>query len=210
MDGRDAAAVAPLSRAGAAVVALVACWGLAVQAVATFDIAGSVAASVWVLFGYFTIITNVLVALLFTAIGAGWRAPPRLVAGLALCIALVGVVYALLLHGLELAGSSPLANVLLHMATPALVPLFWLAYVRKGTLAWRDPLFWGIYPLAYFVYALARGAVSGRYAYPFMNVGALGGMRVGMNVVAIGAGFLLAGWAMVALDRWLGRRSPSG
>lgn len=191
----------------AAAIALVAWCGLAVQASATFERVGSATATLWTLFGYFTITTNLLVALLFTAIVTGWRAAPRLVAGATLCIALVGVVYALLLRGLELAGGSPLANVLLHLATPIMVPLFWLTCVKKGALTWREPLWWGAYPLAYFVYALVRGAMTGRYAYPFMDVNALGMVWVGVNAVVIGAGFLAVGLGMVVVDRGVGGRN---
>jgi hypothetical protein len=58
-------------------------------------------------------------------------------------------------------------------------------------------------PLAYFPYALARGALDGRYPYPFIDVGTLGWARVLGNAAAIAAAFLIAGYALVWLDRRL-------
>src|SRR6185437_6301205 len=44
-----------------------------------------------------------------------------------------------------------------------------------------QPLAWLAWPLAYFVFALAHGALSGRYLYPFADVGALGIAVVARN-----------------------------
>jgi hypothetical protein len=89
------------------------------------------------------------------------------------------------------------------MVTPILVPLFWLAFVRKGALTWRAPFLWMLYPLGYFLYALLRGTLEGRYAYPFMDVLAIGWPQTLINDFLIAAGFVIAGVALVSLDRWL-------
>jgi hypothetical protein len=191
----------------AAVIALIAWAGLVTQFFAVFAVNGSVVGSLGVLIVYFTITTNLLVAVLFTGIAAGFRpfGEPSVVAGTALAILLVGVVYQLLLRGLqELSGGSAVADALVHLITPVVVPVFWLLFVRKGALRWTDPLMWAIYPLAYLVYALVWGGMHGRYPYPFLNVGALGTGRVGLNVVVIAVGFLVVAWGVVALDRRLG------
>lgn len=196
------------ARAGAALIALVAWTGLAVQFAVVFRNTGSVAASLWTLLAYFTIMTNLLVAVLFTGIAARRSACDWswILAGSVLFIVLVGVVYALLLARLyHLSGGAAFSNVLMHQLTPVLVPLFWLPFAPKGRLRVRDPLLWGIYPVAYLVYALARGAISGLYPYPFLNVARLGWPRTGLNAGLIALGFLLAGWALVLLDRKLAR-----
>jgi hypothetical protein len=92
-----------------------------------------------------TITTNLLVAVVFTDVatrtGLG---TPWLLGGIMLNILLVGVVYGLLLQGLrELTAGSQFANILHHRVTPALASVFWLAFVRKGTLTWRAPLIFG-------------------------------------------------------------------
>lgn len=196
------------ARAAAALIALIAWVGLAVQFVAVLGRSASPAAALWTMLAYFTVMTNLIVAVLLTGVALGRPAfaAPRLAAGATLAILLVGVVYHLLLTGLrELSGGDVLADRLLHSVTPLVTPLYWLAFVPRGALTRRDPLGWALYPLAYFGYALARGAATGRYAYPFLDVRALGWPRTGVNAVAIALGFMVAGYAMVWLDRRLGR-----
>ena len=196
------------ARWGAAFVALAAWTGLTVQFVILYRVNGSAATTVVGLLAYFTIITNLLVAIVFSLLAVGvllsdWE---RLVAATTLSIVLVGVVYALLLSKLyHLSGWDAFANFLLHQLTPILVPLFWLSFAPKGKLSPRDPALWAIYPLVYFAYALTRGDLTGVYPYPFMDAAKLGWAQVGTNAVAIAAGYLIAGEAMVLLDRGLAR-----
>ena len=127
-----------------------------------------------------------------------------------LSILLVGIIYALLLHGLtELSGGSALANSLLHWWTPALVPLYWIFFTPKGSLAWSDPLFWATYPLAYFCYALVRGTATGKYAYPFMDVLTLGWQQTLLNAASIASIFLLCAFAIVWIDHQISLRVTS-
>jgi hypothetical protein len=195
-------------RVFAAIIAALAWGGLVVQFFALFAESGSVMTSLGIMLVYFTITTNLIVAVLFTGMALGLRGfdRPVAVAGTMLAIVLVGVVYHLLLRGLtELSGGSLVANVLLHQATPVLVPVFWAMFVRKGALRLVDPLVWAIYPLGYLGYALVWGEMHGRYPYPFLDVGQIGWGRMWLNAVAIAAGFMAVGWGVVALDRWIGR-----
>ena len=195
-----------LRRSCAAAIALTAVVGLIVQFVSVLEQNGSFAANLWVLARYFTILANVLVAVVFGGIArdaSGWGSP-RLLAGAVFAIILVGVIYMLLLRGLlDLSGGAWLADVVLHMVTPVLAPLYWLAFARKGALAYRDPLLWGLFPAAYVSYALARGAIDGNYAYPFIDAGRIGWAQTGINCLLIGTGFIAAGCAFVWLDHAL-------
>jgi hypothetical protein len=202
-------AVTTTARTVAALLALITWAGLAVQFHATFALEGSFGSTMTVLLWYFTITTNLLVAVVFTGIAAGLEsfARPSLLGGTTLYILLVGVTYGLLLHGLqELSGGSAIANVLLHMVTPILVPIFWLIFISKGKLGRRDPLLWAIYPLAYLFYALIRGEVTHRYPYPFMNVNELGWGRTTLNAFLIATAFIVSSWLFVWLDSLLSRR----
>jgi hypothetical protein len=199
------------ARIVAALIALITWIGLAAQFHATFALVGSLASTLAVLLWYFTIITNLLVAVVFTGIAIGREtfAHPSLLGGTTLYILLVGVIYGLLLHGLqELSGGSAIANILLHMVTPILVPIFWLIFIPKGKLSQRDPLLWAIYPLAYLFYALVRGEFTHRYPYPFMNVNELGWGRTLLNTFLIAVCFLVASWLFVWFDSLLTRRIP--
>ncbi len=196
----------------ATAIALIAAGGLIVQFAAELERNGSFAANLWVLVRFFTILANLLVAIVFGRIAFGSRASeqPRLLAGTVFSIMLVGVIYVFLLHGLlELSGGARLANFLLHIVTPILAPLYWLAFARKGALRYRDPPVWAVFPATYAVYALARGAFDGRYAYPFIDVGQIGWVQAGVNCLLIGIGFLAAGCAFVWLDHRLGGSDPN-
>ncbi len=207
------------ARIAGACIASIAWAGLAIQFIASYQQSTSALLTLWTVFAYFTITTNLLVAAVFSGIAAKRTGPPAqtpqissawIVGGTMLSILLVGVIYALLLHGTsELSGGSVVANVLLHMVTPILVPLFWIVFTPKGELTWRHPLLWAIYPLAYLVYALARGGATGRYAYPFMNVLRLGWPQTALNSAVIAIAFLLSGFAIVWIDHRTGLGSAA-
>jgi hypothetical protein len=193
-------------RFAAAGVAALAWAGLTLQFLATSTHSGSPAKALWFLADYFTILTNFAVAVVFTGLAFGrddWDRS-RLLAGLTLAGLLSATIYALLLRGLDHPyGAGQAANILLHIVVPILVTLFWLVYVRKGALQAGDPFAFAVFPLAYLVYALARGHVEGRYPYLFLNVARIGLHRTLANAGAIGLGFLLGGYGLFLLDRLL-------
>jgi hypothetical protein len=200
------------SRIAAALIAGVTLLGLVVQFAASLQQVGSLLPTLWVLLWYFTILTNVLVAVVFFAIAiyGQERLPANVIAGTTLSIVLVGVIYALLLHGLtELSGGSLVANVLLHMVTPVVAPVYWVWLTTRGQLRWRDPLVWAIYPLVYFFYALLRGEFTSKYPYPFMDVPQLGWPRTLINAGVIALGYMAAGYLMVAIDQGPRRKSSA-
>jgi hypothetical protein len=198
--------------AAAAIVAIV-CWaGLAVQFSATYGSQHDVATALWILARFFTILTNLLVAITMTWIAIGRRAPAFILGGLTLAILLVGLVYAILLAGLhELHGPAFVADILLHKVSPVLMVFWWLLFAPRAKLKWSAPLWWGIYPLAYFGYALVRASIDGRYPYPFMDVGKIGWLQTGLNAGGIAMAFILAGLLLVWFDGWrpLGSRRSS-
>jgi hypothetical protein len=195
--------LSPSARIVAAGIAAITWLGLIVQFSATYAENSSTLLTLWIIFAFFTITTNLLVAVVFTAITINRSAlrSNGIVAGTMLSILLVGVIYTLLLHGLrELSGGSNVANILLHMVTPILVPLFWILFTPKGGLTRRHPLLWAIYPLAYLAYALIRGSATGNYAYPFINVRKLGWIQTTINAICIAAAYMLCGYAIVWID----------
>lgn len=201
-----------LARVLSGLVALAAWSGIAIYFYALVSGPVSWSAALWTILGYFTVMTNLLVAVVFTGAAARSDAfqSPFLIGGVLLNILLVGIVYALLLRGLrELTGGSQLANILLHQVTPLLVAIFWLAFVPKGALRWRHPLLWALYPAGYFLYALARGAIEGRYPYPFIDVAEIGLPRTLIDAALITIAFLIVGEVLVWFDRWLASRSKT-
>lgn len=193
----------------AAVIALVAWIGLSTQFAATMTYYPSIFEASWAMLRYFTIIANLLVAVVFTAAALGLRSlsSPFMIGFSLVAILLVGVVYGLLLRGMiELSGGAYLADALNHKITPILVLLYWLFFASKGGLKPRDPLKWSALPVAYFAYALVRGSYDGTYAYPFLNPERIGWTGVAAYACAMAAGFMIAGMLLVWLDQTLARQ----
>lgn len=192
-----------MHRAAAALVAII-CWaGLAVQFSVTYPGQQDVLATAWVLARYFTVLTNLLVAVTMTSVAVGGRASPLILGGVTLAILLVGAVYAVLLQGLQrLTGSALLADMLLHYVSPVAMALWWLLFAPRSRLGRSAPLVWPAYPLVYLAYALARGQADQRYPYPFLDVGRIGWLQTAINAAGIALLFICAGYVLVWIDSW--------
>lgn len=144
-------------------------------------------------FSYFTILTNLLVAVALTFPGR-FLARANVRSALAVYITVVGGVYLIVLRPLwNSQGLQKLADVILHYVVPALYLPYWLLSVQQR-LPWRSCLPWLLYPTIYALYSLLRGAVSGWYPYPFLNADSLGYNRVMAN-----AGLLLLVFAVLSI-----------
>jgi hypothetical protein len=201
------------ARAFASLISIVAWIGLIVQFGSSTAAQGSVGAAAWHLLLFFTILTNLGLAVIFTGIALGrpFFGAPALLGGVTLSILLVGVVYSLLLAGTAvLTGGDRFANVIMHYAMPILTPLFWLIHTPKGGLRTRDPLIWAAYPLIYLAYALIRGGIGGIYPYPFLDVGKFGWAATASNATGIAIGFLIGGYLMIWLDQRLAQGAVAG
>ena len=165
---------------------------------------------------FFTFLTNLLVALVFTASvfpRAGWAkffCHPSVQAGTAAYIAIVGIVYRLLLRQLwNPQGAQWVADVLLHDVIPVGYVVYWLLFAPRAGLRCKDAVAWLAYPAVYLVYVLARGAVSGLYPYPFVDVNVLGYGGVLVHAAVFLLVFLGMGLLVLAVGRWTRRRSPA-
>jgi hypothetical protein len=164
-------------------------------------------------FLFFTVLTNLLVAIGLTIIlvrpqsrwGVYFSRPATLTAT-AVYILIVGLVYNIILRPLWApTGLQRVADELLHVVVPVLFLIFWLVFVTKGHLKWRNVFGWLLYPALYFAYSLLRGALSGFYAYPFIDVSKLGSTEVAINAAAILLSFIVIGLFFVFIDNRLGR-----
>ncbi|QRG09235.1 Pr6Pr family membrane protein [Xanthobacter dioxanivorans] len=200
---RRAAAVT----AGVAWVALALQLGIVVVRMAA--IGQGLGAAAWRFLGFFTVLTNGLVAVVATAVAlypAGRIATPRLRLMAVVSIVLVGIIYALLLrHVWNPTGWQAVADHLLHEATPLLFLATW-GLSRHGSLAVRDALWAMAPPILYLAYALARGEADGWYAYWFLDPAKLGDGRMALNTVLLAAAFLATALLFLGIDRLLARR----
>ena len=129
-------------------------------------------------------------------------------ASAAVYIAIVGLVYQLLLRHLwNPQGAQWVADVLLHSIIPVGYVVYWLLFAPRAGLGWKDAVTWLTYPGVYLVYILARGAVSGLYPYPFVDVNVLGYGGVLARAAVLLRVFLGMGVLVVAVGRWRRARS---
>jgi len=204
----------PLRRGLAFVTAIAAWAALALQltllVAQTVNDGGSILAAVWRFLGFFTIIMNLMAAVVATVLvfAPGGRlagARSRLVTAAAIVFG--GLVYSVLLRAIwQPTGWQAVADHALHDATPVLFFLTWLAWDHGG-LKWRDALWAAVPPLAYCGYAFARGAADGWYAYWFLNPEALNLTQLAASIVLLTAAFLIIAVTLVGIDRLLAGRS---
>ena len=203
-----------LSRLLAILGALAGWAGLGIQLYILLNGALGPLGGAWRFLAFFTILMNIFAACLLT--GAIFRpifsdARARLQTAATVYMTIVGAIYVLILQNLwDPQGLQLIADVLLHYAAPILAILFWLVGVPKAALKWSDPVRWTGVPLLYFVYALARAALDGFYAYPFIDVSQLGWPVVIVNAAGMLAVFLIVGLLIVSVGRSIGRgRAPA-
>ncbi|WP_028695322.1 Pr6Pr family membrane protein [Pseudomonas cremoricolorata] len=166
-------------------------------------------------FGYFTVLSNTLVATVLSHAAWGREGPVRrwflsapVSTGIAVSISLVALAYSLLLRHLwQPSGWQWLADELLHDVMPVLFVVYWWRMVPKGRLRLRHLAAWSLYPMGYFAFALWRGFEIGVYPYPFIDVAQLGYGRVLLNALGLLLGFCLVGGLFIAIDRWRARRA---
>lgn len=127
-------------------------------------------------FSYFTIQSNLvgIVAMLGAALigpGAARRSAVLFRGAATLYLAITGVVFSLLLAGIEGAEFTAVAwdNVVLHYLMPIVIVADWVIDSPRVRIPFRQGVIWLVYPLAYVAFCLIRGASDGWYPYPFLD-----------------------------------------
>lgn len=160
----------------------------------------------WILAGFFTILTNALLTGHLLAIANGWRISGARAAGLLVSIVMVGVVYHLVLARLWApVGVAWWVDQALHSAMPLGFLAWWLVFAPKG-LHRKDLVAWLVWPASYAVYALLRGGLSGVWAYPFLQADTLGWPRVAVNCAVLLLAFAGLGAGVLGLAQRLQAR----
>lgn len=157
---------------------------------------------------YFTILTNLLVALYFTATllpDSRFRRffqRPGVLTAITVYICVVGLVYQLFLRPIwDPQGLQRVVDELLHSVIPVLFLVYWILFEKKETLRWRFMLTWLLYPLLYSLYTVIRGYFSGFYPYPFIDVSKLGYQQALMNAFGILVIFFFFSGAFIGIAR---------
>ena len=166
-------------------------------------------------FSFYTILTNILVALCFTVLllkpKSGWgRFFSKSTTGTAIAvyITIVGIVYNIILRFIwNPQGLQMVVDESLHLIIPVLFILYWLIFAPKAGLRWKNVFPWLIFPFVYLLLILIRGALSGFYPYPFIDVKTLGYNKVLLNSGGLCIAFLLLSLLFVTIAKLMSRYS---
>ncbi|HEX5916471.1 MAG TPA: Pr6Pr family membrane protein [Nocardioides sp.] len=166
-------------------------------------------ARIYRFFAYFTIQSNLLVAVTSTVLARdpsldrpGWRVA-RL-AGL-VGITVTGLVHFFLLRPLlDLEGADRVADTLLHVVVPVLAVAAWAWAGPRPRVDARATAYALAWPVAWLGWTIAVGQLNGWVPYPFLDP-----EEDGWGAVAVACGAITALFgALFALVRWLDRRLP--
>ncbi|WP_449398738.1 Pr6Pr family membrane protein [Chryseobacterium wanjuense] len=135
-------------------------------------------------FSYFTILTNLIVAIYLTHEifkDNSNRSSGNLTA-ITIYILIVGIIYQIILRQLwQPTGLQKVVDELLHSVTPVLTLFYWYLYEDKKSLQYKMIPKWTVFPLLYLIFILIRGSFSNFYPYFFIDVNALGFTQTLMN-----------------------------
>jgi len=162
-------------------------------------------------FSYFTIDSNGLAALAFTSLllaPSSWLGRffghHTTLTAITVYMVVVGLVYNVILRSLwDPQGLQWIVDELLHSVLPALLVLHWLMFVAPEKLQWKSIPVWMLFPGAYCILIMRRGAMSGFYPYPFLDPNTLGYQKVYHNIGGMMALFFVLAFLLVGISKIL-------
>ena len=160
-------------------------------------------------FSFFTILTNLIVAICCSALlsksNSGMKNfffRQNTLTAIAVYITIVGLVYNFILRFLwKPQGLQWVVDELLHSLIPLLFIVFWLLFVPKGKLLWKSVLAWLLYPIIYLAFVLFRGIPSSFYPYPFIDVDKIGYYKTLINSSGMLLAFLAISILFIAVNK---------
>lgn len=165
-------------------------------------------------FTFYTILTNLLVAVCFTAEVVhknkrqSFFTQSSTLAATVVYIGVVGLIYNVILRfAWQPKGLQRVVDELLHLIIPVYFILYWLILVPKVKLKWSNLFRWLLYPGIYLIIIMIRGAISGYYPYPFMSVTVLGYPKVLINCLFVLLAFVIFSLAVIIVSRMLVKRN---
>jgi len=165
-------------------------------------------------FSYFTVLTNTIVAYSITitltrplsAMG-NFFSKSSTESAIVVYIVMVGIIHYFFLRELvELEGWNLFADTILHKIIPLLYAFYWIIFVNKGELRWKDSFRWLIYPVLYLSYVLIRGAIDGFYPYPFADAGKLGYSGALLNGILVIVSFYALSLLLIGSDKLMQKK----
>ena len=177
----------------------------------------SIAETLFVYLGYFTVWANVLIALAFTVPLlnpdrklADFFMRPAVRAALATYILMVSVVYHMLIVPYwNPQGFTWLTATGLNTVMPILYIIDWLFFAEKRPIFYKHLPYWLIFPTVYGVTSIIRGLLTNVYPYPFLNVAELGIGDVLFNMFGLVAVFAVVGPIFIKVAHLISDRTKA-
>ena len=177
----------------------------------------SVPGTVLRFFSYFTVDTNILVALCFTFIFLGKSSrlgklftKAATITALTVYITIVGIVYNTILRlTWDPQGLQRIVDELLHSVIPIYFILFWVIFTPTEGLKYKHAFSWLIYPLVYIFYAVIHGAITKFYPYLFVDVTRHGYGKVLFNAGMILLAIFVLSLVLIATGKVTGKKKPA-
>lgn len=158
-----------------------------------------------VFFSYFTVLSNILITVLFLYLGVFNRNKVSqnfewIRGGATVYMSLTGIIYWTILVNQHSLSLDPWINLTLHGAMPIASFLSWILFPIRNKLLYKDAWEWLIPPLGFAVYTLIRGPFVNWYPYPFLNPITSGSYtQVFINIALLLIGTYFIGLVLVGL-----------
>jgi hypothetical protein len=162
-------------------------------------------------FTFFTILTNLLIGICCVSVAAGvnnFFTKINMLNAAVVYITIVGIIYNVVLRGqFVLTGVDKFLNEVLHVVVPVLYIIYWVLFVPKNNLQWKNALPWIWYPLIYLGIILIRGAISNYYPYPFVDVKTIGYSNALLNSFFVTLAFLFISFLFIGIAKMLTKKN---
>ena len=189
-------------------VGMLALFGVSVQFIISINRAiaedNSVGEVVINMLAYFTILTNIFVAVVLAIVGllpnsrmGKVFATPKVFGCVVTSMLWVGIGFHVLLSDYWFPdGMEAVANYLNHYIVPSALLTIWLVFPPKNQIPKGIPFLWEIYPAIYGIYIIIRGELINKYPYPFFDVNVIGYPKALLNglvilIVILGIGYFV-------------------
>jgi hypothetical protein len=200
-------------------LALIAWFGLVLRFILSFQEGGFHA--MFISLNYFTILSNLLLASVVTALAFNPRRDgPKfrwLRLGALVQIAITGIIFITVLAPLYTPETTPkgweaVTNYCVHYIVPSMSVVGWLIFGPRRRITVPVVFSVLIIPVIWIIYTLIHGVIEPRaftdgvsYPYPFINVDKLGYLQVGINTVMIAIFGLIIGFIFMGLERLMSK-----
>lgn len=164
-------------------------------------------------FSFFTILTNILVAIVFTI---HWMKPQNKTTffltestktAVGVYIFVVGFVYNTILRFIwQPKGLQLIVDEMLHLIIPIFYIVFWIKNVKSSELNYKLIFKWLRYPILYLTVILILGSYSNYYPYPFLDVIKFGYPDVMKNILFLSLFFGVVSYLFIIIAKFKSNR----